>query len=106
MPAMIASNRQILLVDASPDDADLFRRALQRVDFGNPFHVVQSGEEAIKYLRGEGQYADRARHPVPYLLLLAPNLPGKSGWDVLRWVRGRSELNRVIVIIFGGAGSL
>ena len=42
---------------------------------------------------------------MPYLLVLDPNMPGKSGWEILRWIRERSEFNPLVVIIYGGAGS-
>ena len=104
-PAMIPSARQILLVDDSHDDAEFFQRALQKLGFQNPFQVLYHGDEAINYFRGEGQFADRKKYPVPYLLLLDPNMPGKSGWEILRWLRQRPEFNTLVVIIFGGAGS-
>ncbi len=99
------TTRPILLADANLDDADLFRRAVRASGFENPFHAVHSAAAALNYLRGEGQYADRTRFPLPHLLLLDPNLPGQSGWEVLRWVRERPELGALVVIMLGGDGS-
>ena len=42
---------------------------------------------------------------MPDLLLLDPNLPGRSGWEVLVWLRERPEFGSLIVIMFGGSGS-
>ena len=99
------TKRTILLADDNLDDADLFRRAVRAGGFENPFHAVHSAAAAINYLRGEGQYADRSKFPLPHLLLLDPNLPGQSGWEVLRWVRERPELGALVVIMLGGDGS-
>ena len=100
-----SSSRPILLADDNPDDEEIIRRALRASGFQNPFHAVHSASAAVNYLRGEGQYADRSKFPMPQLLLLDPNLPGQSGWAVLRWVRERPESNSLIVIMLGGDGS-
>jgi CheY-like chemotaxis protein len=36
---------------------------------------VPDGEQAIDYLAGKGRFADRARHPLPALVLLDINMP-------------------------------
>ena len=100
-----SASKVILLAEDTRDDVELFRRALQRSGLQNPLHVVRNGDEAINYLLGEGQYADRARFPMPHLLLLDSKMPGKSGCEVLKWVRERPELSAVAVIILGGSGS-
>jgi CheY-like chemotaxis protein len=102
---MGSTTRPILLADDNPDDADFLRRSFRKNGFENLLHHVRSGDEAINYLRGEGQYANRAKFPRPHLLMLDPNMPGTSGWEVLQWVRDRPELSKIIVIMFGGSGS-
>jgi len=104
-PVRPASSRPILLADDNPGNAELLRHALQRTGTQNPLHAVSSGDEAISYLRGEGQYANRAKFPVPHLLLLEPDMPGRSGWEVLQWVRERPKFSLLLVMIFGGSGS-
>jgi CheY-like chemotaxis protein len=104
-PVTPSASRPILLAGANREDEELFRRALRKAGFQNPVHAVHTGDEAISYLSGEGQYADRARFPTPHLLLLDPNIPGKDGWEVLRWVREGREFSAVAIVIFGGSGS-
>jgi CheY-like chemotaxis protein len=89
----------ILIVEDSADDLALLRRAFARGQIANPVHVVADGEEAIAYLSGENQYADRRRYPLPALILLDLRLPRRSGFDVLRWVRRHDELSRLPVVI-------
>ena len=91
--------RSILIVEDSPDDLALLRRAFGRGRIVNPVHVVSDGEQAIAYLAGENHYADRARYPLPALVLLDLRLPRKSGFEVLRWVRRHDELSRLPVVI-------
>src|SRR5438309_1725785 len=102
--ARSSNNRVVLLAEDNGDDADFFCRAFRAAGFEQPLHTVNNGEEALSYLRGEGQYADRARYPVPYLVVLDANMPGKSGWEVLEWVRRRPEFGALVVIIVSGDG--
>jgi CheY-like chemotaxis protein len=93
------------LAEDSRNDVDMFRRALRKTGLQNPLHVVHTGDEVISYLLGEGQYADRAQFPMPDLLLLDSQMPGKSGCEVLQWFRERPEFKAVTVIMLGGSGS-
>ena len=61
--------------------------------------VVGDGEEAIAYLSGEGQFADRERFPKPFLLLLDLKMPAADGFEVLRWVRAEPETKRLLVVV-------
>src|SRR5581483_7364369 len=63
---------------------------------------VHDGEEAIKYLSGEGKYSDRAKFPTPLLVLLDLNMPRVTGFDVLRWMKqnGRSNFPLVITLSY------
>jgi CheY-like chemotaxis protein len=87
----------LLLVDDSEDDIYLLQRALVR----HPqFHVVghaSDGDAAIEYLSGVGDFADRERHPLPDLMVLDLKMPGRDGYDVLEWIRGKSPRPRVAV---------
>jgi len=83
----------LLLVDDARDD---------QVLFGVAFHAAKpqllkmlpprsSGSGAIRYLSGHSDFADRKRFPHPDFLLLDLKMPGKSGFDVLRWLRQQSQ---------------
>ena len=107
-PVTPSASRPILLAEASREDEELFRGALYRTGLQNPVHSVHSADEAIKYLGREGHYVNRDLFPTPQVLVLDPNLPGKSGWEVLKWVREQREkldLTALVVIILGGSGS-
>jgi CheY-like chemotaxis protein len=52
---------------------------------------VRTAEEAISYLSGHERFADRTRFPLPGLIVSNSALPGKSGLDLLRWVRSNPD---------------
>jgi CheY-like chemotaxis protein len=94
------SHRQtILLADDGENDLLLMRAAFKMAGCALPLHEVGNGEEAIAYLRGEGDYGDRNKFPLPTVMLLDLNMPRKSGYEVLAWVRAQPVLKRLTVIV-------
>ena len=89
----------ILLVEDDPNDVLLMERALGKAKLVNPLHVVEDGEQALAYLEGKGPYADRARYPLPVLILLDLKLPRMSGLEVLAWLRQQPGLKRIPVVV-------
>src|ERR1051325_11431606 len=92
-------NSVILLAEDREDDVLLIRRAFKKAHLLNPLHVVHDGEEAIAYLKGEGQYANRAEYPLPALLLLDLKMPRRDGFDVLTWIRQEPGLSALRVVV-------
>ena len=90
----------ILLAEDDPNDVLLIQRALQRSHIANPLQVVRDGADAVAYLNGDLQYADRERYPLPVLLLMDLKMPRKSGLEVLEWLRQQTGgLRRLPVVV-------
>lgn len=89
----------ILLVEDDPMDIELTLDAFKEVRLDNDIRIVTSGEEALDYLFGRNQYADRAAHPLPDIVLLDIKLPGLSGLQVLQKIKNTPVLKRIPVII-------
>jgi CheY-like chemotaxis protein len=89
----------ILLVEDDPNDVLLMKRALNRARLANPLKVVNDGEDAIRYLSGEGEYANREEYPFPLLVLLDLKMPRKSGFEVLQWIRSNAHLKDLSVVV-------
>ncbi|HEV2393615.1 MAG TPA: response regulator [Verrucomicrobiae bacterium] len=95
-----------LLVDDSEDDVILIRRAFAKGNILNPLQVVRSGDEAIAYFKGEGKYANRLEFPLPELVLLDLKMPGKSGFDVLTWVRQQPSLKALRIVVLTSSNEI
>ena len=96
---MAAEARTILAVEDNDDDQFLLREAWKKAGLANPLEIVADGELACDYLSGEGRYADRSRYPFPVMLLLDIKLPGKTGLEVLTWIRGQERFKTLPVIM-------
>ena len=87
---------EILLVDDDPGDTLITTEALQHSKVTNNLHTVANGEEALAFLRREGDYSDAVR---PDLVLLDLNLPRRDGREVLAEVKGDDDLRRIPVVV-------
>ncbi|MBL6080666.1 response regulator [Belnapia sp. T18] len=89
----------VLLVEDNEDDILCVQRAFRRAKLSNALPVVEDGDAAVAYLSGQGEYADRNRHPMPTLILLDIKLPRRSGLEVLEWLRAQAGLRRIPVVM-------
>jgi CheY-like chemotaxis protein len=89
----------ILLVEDEESDVALLRRGFKKAGVLNPIVHISNGDYALAYLAGEGEYADRSKTPLPALILLDLKLPGMPGLQLLRWMRSRSEIKRIPVVV-------
>jgi CheY-like chemotaxis protein len=93
------SEQQILLVENNQDDILLIMRAFQRAGVKRRVQAVTTGMDAIAYLKGDPPFGDRAKYPLPSLVLLDIKMPGIDGFDVLRWIRRQWEAFELCVVM-------
>jgi CheY-like chemotaxis protein len=87
---------EILLAEDNPGDVRLTEKALDHGNIINNLHVVENGVEAIKFLRQQGEYADKPR---PDLVLLDLNMPKKDGREVMEDMEADPKLGRIPVVV-------
>lgn len=87
---------EVLLVEDDMGDVELTQAALSKSKLKINLHVVNDGEEALAYLRREGQYAKAIR---PNLILLDLNLPGFSGLEILSTIKSDNCFKSIPVVI-------
>ena len=89
----------ILYVEDEENDVIFMRNAWKNIGLLNPLYVVTDGEQAMQYLAGEGKYANRDEHPMPFLVLLDLKLPKVSGLEVLKWIREQPAIHTLQVVV-------
>ena len=87
---------RILLVEDDPGDVLITREALDDGKIVNTLDVAVNGEDALAFLRREGQHADAQR---PDLILLDLNLPRLSGAEVLQEIKSDEALRSIPVVV-------
>lgn len=90
---------KILLVEDNEMDVVLTLDAFKENRLVNEIQVARNGEEALKYVFGEDQYADREKHPLPDIILLDLKMPKVDGFEVLKKVKSALILKRIPIII-------
>jgi CheY-like chemotaxis protein len=96
---MNIDSKVILLVEDNASDVGLTQRAFAKAHIANELVVAEDGEQALDYLWGNGSYSGRNLSGLPAVILLDLNLPGISGLEVLRQIRGDARTRRVPVVI-------
>jgi two-component system response regulator len=69
----------ILLVEDNLDDAELAINALRKKHLANALYHVEDGTEALDFLFGAGQFAERKGADQPKLVLLDLKMPKVNG---------------------------
>ena len=87
---------EILLVEDNLDDARVTIQALKGDDIRCRISLVRDGEEALRFLRREGVFAQT---PEPDVILLDMELPKKDGRQVLHEIRGDERLQAIPVLV-------
>ena len=94
-PALLGT-AEVLLVEDDPGDVLLTTDALEDCHLGLNLHVVGDGEDAMRFLRGAGEFAARPR---PALVLLDLNLPRRGGLEVLADLKADPDLRTIPVVV-------
>ncbi len=92
----------ILLVEDNDDHAMLIQLALEDHSLAFTLDRLCDGEEALQYIRREGEYENRK---VPDLVLLDINLPKVNGHEVLDELRKNKKLTAVPVVMLTTSNS-
>lgn len=94
-----------LLVEDDENDVFLVQREFEKAPRHIRLQAVNDGEQAIRYLTGEGDFADRDRYPVPNVILLDLKMPRVTGFEFLEWLRSKSpeQLHLIPVLVMSAS---
>jgi two-component system, chemotaxis family, response regulator Rcp1 len=88
---------EILVVDDNAGDVRLLKEAFKECFIDSAIHVTRDGEQALAFLKHEGNYRGSPR---PALILLDLNLPRKDGREVLAEIKQEQSLRGIPVVVF------
>jgi CheY-like chemotaxis protein len=90
---------EILLVEDSPQEAELTIRALKKRTLANHFVHVHDGQEALDFIFNRGRYDGTETYEMPKVVLLDLKLPKLDGLEVLRQLRADERTRLVPVVV-------
>jgi two-component system response regulator len=89
----------ILLVEDSPNDAELIVRALKKNHLANRIYLAEDGAQALDILFARGKYTQRENSVPPKIVLLDLKLPKVSGLEVLKEIKSNERMKMIPVVI-------
>src|SRR4051794_28691472 len=87
---------EVLLVEDEEIHAECTMTALRDGRVRNRLHWVKDGEEALAFLRREGEFAGAPR---PDLVLLDLMMPRMNGQELLALMKGHPTWKRIPVVV-------
>ena len=90
---------QILLVEDSPEDAELVRMALKEHHVECELHVIRDGAKALEFVN---RLDSDPRAPALDLFLLDMQLPKRGGEDILTRLRSSEHYAQTPVVVMSG----
>ena len=99
-------SKLILIVEDYEDDAKLLQIMLSNLGVTNQIRIALRAEDAINYLEGIPPFSNRGIYPLPSAVFVDLKLPGISGFELLRWMKGHPELKDIFVVVLSATGDL
>ncbi|GAB7017823.1 response regulator [Halostagnicola bangensis] len=86
----------LLLIEPNHGDVRLFEENFKEGKIFNSIHAVSDGEEALAFINQRGEYEEA---PQPDIILLEPQLPGKSGMEVLSELKNTPKVTDIPIVV-------
>ena len=90
----------ILIVEDNPGDVRLIQEALKTSSIDPTLYFTHDGVEATQFLETKKREPSNG---FPHLIVLDLNLPKKSGFEVLQFVKRDEMLKRIPVIVLSSS---
>ena len=96
----------ILVVEDDPNDQFIIKEAFREAGADCPIHVVSDGVEAIAYLCGEGEYADRQKFAYPTFIMMDLKMPRMDGFGVLEFIKKNPAWKIIPAVVLSASSDL
>ena len=83
----------ILLADDDEGDRLIFKEAFSELKIKTIVHTTNNGNELMAYLT-------KKNAPLPHLIFLDLNMPGKNGLECLKEIRSNEKLKDISIAIY------
>jgi DNA-binding NarL/FixJ family response regulator len=91
----------VVIADDDAEDRQFLKECLNSTTKLQVIGEMASGTELIGYLSGEAPFQDRARHPLPDLLIIDSIMPKLEAGEILAWLKAH-PMPGLKVIVFSG----
>lgn len=88
----------VLLVEDNPQDAEMIRWALKKLNLAERVLTLTDGAEAVDFLFASGSYASRNIEARPKVIFLDLKLPSLDGIEVLKKIKS-DERTKIIPVV-------
>jgi CheY-like chemotaxis protein len=85
--------KNILLIDDDPEEAEIFKEALGSVSGSTVFHYLSNCKDAVNQLKHQ-------LLPMPDLIFLDINMPLMNGLDCLQEIKKNQALSHIPVVMY------
>lgn len=90
---------ELILIEDSPNDAELFLNVVEWIDMGDQVRVFPDGREALEYLLGTGK--NEGQNPdYPVVIFLDLKMPLIDGIEVLKALKENPRTVTHPVVVF------
>ena len=94
---------EILLVEDKRSDAEMVIRAFHKNNIASHIVHLKDGKEALDFLFGNGNYAERDITYRPKVIILDMKMPKMGGLEVLKEIRSHEFTRGIPVVIFSSS---
>jgi CheY-like chemotaxis protein len=89
----------LLIVEDNEDDIFFVERIFKQIGARCELRFARDGIEAVEYLSGRGVFRDRAKYPMPTIILMDLKMPRRNGFEVLEWMHNQPEIKLIPTIV-------
>lgn len=90
---------EILLIEDSQNDVEMFLNVVDWINMGDQVRVFLDGREALDFLHSKGQYKENVCN-LPSVVFIDLKMPLISGHEVLKAIRKNKQTKTLPTVIF------